>query len=170
MTLTIIVAAVITLFVLGTGAAVTTVGPWYRGLRKPWWNPPEWLFGPAWAVILGLAAWAGVLAWTAASGPDAHFRIAVLFGVNVFFHLLWTPIFFNLRRPDWALVEVVFLWFSVAALMIGLAPYSSQAAWLLLPYLLWVAFAAYLNLKVVRMNAPFGSGSRIAGAPTGGRS
>ena len=95
----------------------------------------EWLFGPAWTVILGLAAWAGVLAWTSTSDPEAHSRIAVLFGINIFFHLLWTPLFFNLRRPDWALIEVAFLWFSVAALMIGLAPYSAKASLLLLPYL-----------------------------------
>jgi tryptophan-rich sensory protein len=162
MTLTIIVAAIVTLFVLGTGAAVTSVGPWYRGLRKPWWNPPEWLFGPAWTVILSLAAWAGVLAWTSAP-PEAHLRIAVLFGINIFFHLLWTPLFFNLRRPDWALLEVIFLWLSVAALMIGLAPYSLDASWLLLPYLLWVSFAAYLNLKIVRLNAPFGHREMVAG-------
>ena len=90
--------------------------------------------------------------------------IALLFGANIFFHLMWTPIFFNLRRPDWALVEVVFLWLSVAALMIGVAPYSTDAVWLLLPYLLWVAFAAYLNLKIVRLNAPFGSGGGLQNA------
>jgi translocator protein len=156
MTLTIIVAALITLAVLAGGAKSTTVGPWYRALRKPWWNPPEWLFGPAWAVILSLAAWSGVEAWTATDSADAHTRVALLFAINIFFHLLWTPIFFNLRRPDWALVEVAFLWLSVAALLIGLAPYSSKAAWLMLPYLLWVTFAAYLNLKIVRLNAPFG--------------
>jgi tryptophan-rich sensory protein len=69
--------------------------------------------------------------------------------------MLWTPLFFNLRRPDWALIEVVFLWLSVAALIIGLAPYSSQASWLLVPYLLWVSFAGYLTLKIVRLNRPF---------------
>jgi tryptophan-rich sensory protein len=164
MTLTIIVAALITLAVLAGGAKLTTVGPWYRALRKPWWNPPEWAFGPAWAVILGLAAWAGVEAWTASAGDSgAHARIALLFAINIFFHMLWTPIFFNLRRPDWALVEVVFLWLSVAALIIGLAPISSQAALLLLPYLLWVMFAAYLNLKIVRLNAPFGRSAVATG-------
>jgi tryptophan-rich sensory protein len=157
MTLIIIVAAVITILVLGIGASVTTVGDWYRNLRKPTWNPPEWVFGPAWALILGLAAWAGVLAWTAAPDAGAQFRIALLFSVNIALHLLWTPLFFNLRRPDWALVEVAFLWLSVVALMVALAPLAPLAIWLLLPYLLWVAFAAFLNLTIVRMNAPFGS-------------
>jgi tryptophan-rich sensory protein len=164
MTITIIVAAIITLFVLVGGAMLTKVGPWYRGLRKPWWNPPEWLFGPAWTVILGLAAWAGVLAWTSPAGEDAHLRIAALFAVNIFFHMLWTPLFFNLRRPDWALIEVAFLWLSVAALIVGLAPISTDAALLLVPYLLWVSFAAWLNLKIVRLNAPFRTKSQFIDA------
>jgi translocator protein len=159
MTLTIIVAALITLGVLLGAAKLTTVGPWYRALRKPWWNPPEWAFGPAWAVILSVTAWGGVEAWTATDSADAHARIALLFAINLFFFILWTPIFFNLRRPDWALVEVAFLWLSVAALSIGFSFYSSKAALLMLPYLLWVTFAAYLNLKIVRLNAPFGRGA-----------
>jgi benzodiazapine receptor len=152
MTLTIIVAGVITLAVLGIGGAMTTIGPWYRDLRKPSWNPPNWVFGPAWTIILTLAAWAGVDAWTSAKGEYAHLLIGVLFGVNIVFHMLWSPLFFNLRRPDWALIEVPFLWLSIVALMIGLAPYSNLAPWLLTPYLLWVAFAAYLNLVIVRLN------------------
>ncbi len=161
MTATIIVAVVITILVLGVGGAMTTVGPWYRNLRKPSWNPPDWLFGPAWTLILGLAAWAGVLAWTHAPDAAAQWRIGILYGVNIVCHLLWSPLFFNLRRPDWALIEVPFLWFSILALMIGLAPYSALASWLLLPYLLWVAFAAYLNWVIVRMNPSFAANRAV---------
>ena len=153
MTGPILTAAIVTLLVLGIGGAMTTVGPWYRALRKPSWNPPDWLFAPAWTVILVLAACAGVLAWTRA--PDAHARILTLFGINIVLHMLWSPLFFNLRRPDWALAEVPFLFLSIAALMVGLAPYDTTCAWLLLPYLVWVGFAAFLNLTIVRLNAPF---------------
>ena len=156
MTSTIIVAALVTLAMLGLGGALTTVGPWYRDLRKPSWNPPDWLFGPAWTLILGLAATAGVLAWTRAPDAATHREVAILFGVNVVLHALWTPLFFNLRRPDWALVEVVFLWLSILAMVVGVAPLSTLAAWLLAPYLAWVAFAAFLNLTIVRMNATRG--------------
>jgi tryptophan-rich sensory protein len=69
-------------------------------------------------------------------------------------------LFFNRRRPDWALIEVPFLWLSILALILGLAEYSSMASWLLLPYLLWVSFAAILNFSIVRLNAPFGDGPR----------
>jgi tryptophan-rich sensory protein len=153
MNLPVIVATTITLMLLTVGGLTTTVGDWYRDLRKPPWNPPNWLFGPAWTVILGLAAWAGVLAWNHAYGPANQLLVA---------GLLWSPLFFNMRRPDWALLEVPFLWLSVLALMVGLARYSVLASLLLAPYLLWVGFAAFLNLVIVRMNAPFGATSRKA--------
>ncbi len=156
MTATIIVAAVITVLVLGIGGAMTKVGSWYRDLRKPSWNPPDWLFGPAWTIILGLAAWSGVLAWTTAPDAASHLLIGALFGINIVLHMLWSPLFFNMRRPDWALIEIPFLWLSIAALMVAVASYSTLAPLLLLPYLLWVAFAAILNVAIVRLNRPFG--------------
>ena len=142
--------------ILGVGGATTKVDAWYRDLRKPTWNPPGWAFAPAWTIILGLAAWSGALAWTHAETVGDHWRIGVLFGANAIFHLLWSPLFFTWKRPDWALAEVPFLWISILALIIGLAPLSTMSALLLTPYLVWVSFAAFLNLTIVRMNAPFG--------------
>ena len=152
MILTVAVALAITAAVLGVGAVVTDVGPWYAGLNKPRWNPPNWAFGPAWTLILGLAAWAGILSWEHAGSSGDRARVLALFGVNIILHMLWSPLFFNLQRPDWALVEIPFLWLSILALIVGLAPLSALAAWLLLPYLLWVTFAGFLNLTIVRLN------------------
>jgi benzodiazapine receptor len=156
MTLTIVAAVLITLFVLGAGGLMTDIGVWYRDLRKPSWNPPNWLFGPAWATILGLAGWSGTLAWIHARGAGAHGRIVVLFSAMIVLHLLWSPLFFKLKRPDWALIEVPFLWLSILILIIAVAPISPLAAWLLSPYLVWVTFATALNRSIVRLNAPFG--------------
>lgn len=158
------VAAVITLVVLGVGGAMTSIGPWYRDLAKPKWTPPNWLFGPAWTLILGLAAWAGVLAWRHAPSPADHAKIAALYAANIVLHMLWSPLFFNRRRPDLALIEIPFLWASIVALIVGLTPYARLSGGLLAPYLLWVSFAAVLNLAIVRMNAPFGSRARIEAA------
>ena len=152
----IVVAATVTVLLLAAGAATTDVGPWYRDLRKPAWNPPNWVFAPAWTVILVLAACAGVLAWRRAPAAPEQLRIALLFGVNIVLYALWSPLFFNLRRPDWALIEVPFLWLSILALIVGLVPLSPVAGLLLAPYLLWVAFATVLNLTIVRLNGPFG--------------
>lgn len=167
MILTIITAAVITILVLGIGGLLTTVGPWYRALRKPSWNPPDWVFGPAWTLILGLAAWAGVLAWTDAPDGAARELIAALYAINIVLHMLWSPLFFNWKRPDWALIEVPFLWLSILALIVAVSPISSLAGWLLAPYLLWVAFAAYLNWVIVRMNPDLASAAAARNAATG---
>jgi benzodiazapine receptor len=153
----IIVASVIVILVLAVGGWTTTVGTWYRNLRKPSWNPPNWIFGPAWTVILALAAWSGVLAWTnAVDDYPGRVLILALFAISTVLHMLWSPLFFALKRPDWSLLEVPFLWLSIAALMFGVGGYSTLAVWLLSPYLLWVTFAAFLNLKIVRLNRPFG--------------
>ena len=153
---TIAVAAAVVILMLGVGAWMTTIGPWYRDLRKPAWNPPNWVFGPAWTVILALAAWAGVSAWINASSSADRYTILILFGINVLLHMLWSPLFFNLRRPNWALIEVPFLWLSIVALMVSLAHMSSLSVGLLSPYLLWVSFAAFLNFTIVRINGSFG--------------
>jgi translocator protein len=137
------------------GGLATEIGPWYRGLAKPSWQPPDWLFGPAWTVIFGFIAAAGTIAWRTA--PDAHMRrmLAWLFAINAALNVLWSILFFKLRRPDWALIEVVFLWLSILALIVCTNRWSRRAALLLVPYLAWVTFAGVLNGAVVRLNAPF---------------
>lgn len=137
------------------GGLSTPIGDWYRNLRKPSLQPPNWLFGPAWTVILGLAAWSAVTAWNAAADDSARRDVIVLFATNAVCHALWSPLFFRARRPDWALIEVVFLWGSIAALVIGLWPISERASLLIVPYLLWVSFASWLNWTIVRLNGPF---------------
>lgn len=152
-----VIAAILWAVILGgAGGLLTDIGPWYRNLKKPSWQPPDWLFGPAWTVILGLAAWAAVLAWDGAVDEAGRMRVITLFAVNFVFHFLWSPLFFARQRPDWALGEVPFLWGSVLALAVGLREFSVLASWLVVPYLAWVSFAAILNIAIVRLNKPFG--------------
>ena len=151
----VILAVAVALFLGAFGGLMTPIGPWYRNLRKPRLQPPDWLFGPAWTIILGLAAWSAVIAWNAADTPAEQARVVLLFGANAIAHALWSPLFFRLRRPDWALIEVAFLWASLVALVVGLWPISSFASLLIWPYLLWVSFAAWLNWAIVRLNGPF---------------
>ena len=167
---TYIIAAIAWAVILGgAGGALTSIGPWYRNLRKPPWQPPDWLFGPAWTIILGLAAYAAILAWEGAADDAERTTIIVLYAINFVFHFLWSPLFFNLRRPDWALIEVVFLWASVLALCIGLRPFSVLASWLIVPYFVWVSFAAILNLYIVRLNDTFGGAQSSAQVCVQGR-
>lgn len=152
----IIISASIAILLGVVGGLMTPIDHWYRDLRKPSWQPPNWAFGPAWTIILGLAAWSAVLAWNAAPDDPARRAVIILFATNAVCHLLWSPLFFRLRRPDWALIEVVFLWSSLVALVVGLWPISQTASLLIVPYLLWVSFASVLNYTIVRMNKPFG--------------
>ncbi|MEM6475619.1 MAG: TspO/MBR family protein [Pseudomonadota bacterium] len=143
----------------GAGGALTEIGQWYRDLKKPSWQPPDWLFGPAWTVILGLSAWSLYLAWMAAPTEADRTIVATLFAANFILHLAWSPLFFKIKRPDWALFENVFLWVSVLLLCLVLPNYSPLAGWLNVPYICWVSFAALLNWKIVDLNAPFGKAS-----------
>ncbi len=156
-----IIFAVLWAIILGGGGGLLTkIDEWYSNLRKPSWQPPNWLFGPAWSLILGLAAWAFVLAWREAGSEAEQTLMIALYLVNGVFHILWSPLFFTAKRPDWALVEVPLLWLSVLALAINLRPFSEFASWLIAPYLLWVSFAAVLNWKIVQLNNPFGQQAR----------
>lgn len=143
------------IFLGGAGGLMTPIGPWYHNLKKPSLQPPNWLFGPAWTIILGLAAWSAITAWYAADQDWERSRVICLFSTNAVCHLLWSPLFFRAQRPDWALVEVVFLWISLLLLVVLIAPISSFASLLIMPYLLWVSFAAWLNWAIVRLNRPF---------------
>ena len=148
------IAILIAIVVGGIGGASTIIGPWYYALAKPSWQPPDWLFGPVWTTVYVRTAIAGVKAWR--RGDDIqrrHYLGALL--LNCVLNMLWRAIFFTAQRPDIALIEVVPLWLSVLLLAALPWKYSRASSWLLLPYLLWVAFAAYLNQTIVRLNAPF---------------
>jgi translocator protein len=142
--------------VAGLGTTMTVLGPWYRSLRQPDWAPPDPVYGAVWTLIFALAAAAASYAWLAAPTRQARETVIGLFALNGFLNVLWSLIFFRLQRPDWAAIEVIALWGSVAALILWCGRVSRTAAWLLVPYLVWVSIAATLNWEVVRLNAPFG--------------
>jgi tryptophan-rich sensory protein len=144
--------------VAGLGALSTQLGPWYYRLHKPGWQPPDWLFGPAWTSIFATAALAAVLYWRREGDRDRRLLTVGVFAINGFLNTLWSLLFFRLQRPDWSLYEVGFLWLSILLLILLLARASRAAALLLLPYLAWVSFASVLNLKIVELNAPFATG------------
>lgn len=149
------VGAAAATLVAGVGGALTHIGPWYRALAKPWFQPPDWVFGPAWTLIFALCAVAGAEAWRRAPDGVARTRVVVLFALNAILNVTWSLLFFHLRRPDWALAEIGFLWASIALLVVVLGRHAPRVRWLLAPYLAWVTFAAVLNAAVVRLNGPF---------------
>ena len=141
-----ILAFVALTLVVGTApSAFTDVGPWYQSLPKPTFTPPGAVIGAIWTVLFVLI---GVASGLMYQQPErgGYFRA---YAVNLVLNALWTPIFFALRRPDVALVEIAFLWVSTLGLVLIARRYSTVAAWLLAPYLAWVTFASFLNFCVV---------------------
>ncbi len=149
-----VVASAVAALIAITGARATQLGRWYRELRKPSWQPPDWAFGPAWTTVYVFSVWSVATAWPAATAAQRTLYL-VAWGVNLIANVGWSILFFRRRRPDWALREVVLLWLSIVGVMAASWPANPRAALLLLPYLLWVSFASVLNRAIVRLNAPF---------------
>jgi tryptophan-rich sensory protein len=137
------------------GGLATQLGPWYEGLKQPPWKPSDALFGPAWTIIYALSAAAATRAWVLSRTRPGQLRVLLAFGLNGLLNVAWSVIFFSLKRPDWALGQVVVLWLSIAALITMCWRIDTLAGVMLLPYLAWVSFAAALNAAVVQLNGPF---------------
>jgi translocator protein len=151
----VLVAALAALFVAALGGTMTELGPWYYGLRQPAWKPPDVAFGPIWTVMFALIALSGATAWRAAPDRSAREWLLLAFACNGFLNVLWSLLFFKVKRPDWALLEVALLWLSIVVMIALTRRYAPRAALLLVPYLVWVTLAAALNYEVVRLNGPF---------------
>lgn len=126
-------------------------GQWYAALNKPAWNPPGWIFGPVWSVLYSMMAVSAWLVWRRGGfavqrGPLGFFLAQLILNA------LWTPLFFGLHSLGAAFGEIVILWLAIAATIATFRLVSRAAAWLLVPYLLWVGFAAVLNFTIWRLN------------------
>ncbi|MDB3935540.1 tryptophan-rich sensory protein [Granulosicoccus sp.] len=140
------------LFVVGgIGGRATEIGPWYRNLNKPAWNPPDWAFPVVWTSIYILIIISVGGAWNQAS-PGEKTMILWLVGINLILNMLWSILFFAMRKPLWALFENFLLWLSIIAMMTGLYSIAPLYGWLTVPYLIWVSIAMLLNLSIVRLN------------------
>ena len=123
---------------------------YYARLEKPSWAPPGWLFGPVWTVLYALM---GIAAWLVAgkSGSQSRTPLA-LWGAQLVLNAAWTPVFFGLRAPGMALIDIVLLWAFLAGTVIAFWSRRAAAGALLLPYLVWVTFAMALNVAIWRLN------------------
>jgi tryptophan-rich sensory protein len=138
----------------GIGSLATTraIPTWYKGLVKPSFNPPEWLFGPAWTMLYLLMAVAVFLVWKQGFGvPGVKLALAV-FLVQLVLNALWSVLFFGLRSPLAGLVEIAVLWVAILATIILFFRVSVPAGVMLLPYIAWVSFAAVLNAAIFVLN------------------
>lgn len=123
---------------------------WYPTLAKPWFNPPNWVFGPVWTVLYLMIAVAGARFWLA-DVPDGG-RAMAAWSVQLALNLGWSWVFFYGQAIGWALVVIVGLWLSILATIIAGWTKDRLASVLLFPYLAWVSFAAVLNFAIWRLN------------------
>lgn len=130
---------------VGSLYTFSAIGDWYQYLNKPSFNPPNWLFGPAWTILYILMG----LAWYLADKKGAP---KTLFLVHLVFNSIWSILFFGLKSPGLGLIGIAVLWGLIVALIRQFRSYDRTAAWLLVPYLLWVSFASVLNLSIYLLN------------------
>jgi translocator protein len=131
-----------------TNASVKT---WYTQLRRPEWTPPNWIFGPVWTglyLMMAISAW---LVWRGSSWASARFAL-ILFAIQLVLNILWSIVFFGLRKVGPAFGEILLLWMMIIATAVAFYPLSLLAAWLLIPYIVWVVFASYLNFRIWQLN------------------
>lgn len=138
---------------IGSVFTVSSVTGWYSMITRPELAPPNWIFGPVWTTLFVLIGIALFLVWKKEESQKKKVRIAIyLFMGQLILNTLWSIIFFGLHSPGWAFVEIIFLWLAILATIIAFARVSKLAAWLLIPYITWVSFAAYLNYSIWILN------------------
>ena len=135
----------------GIGAIATTpkIRSWYSTLIKPTFSPPNWLFGPVWTLLFLMMGVAFYLVWR--EGKRAH-KALKIFGIQLFLNTLWSFLFFGAESPGLALIEIALLWIMILVTIVNFSKISKTAAWLLVPYLLWVSFASVLNAAIFQLN------------------
>ncbi|MEO8272350.1 MAG: TspO/MBR family protein [Aureliella sp.] len=137
---------------LGGLATTSSVNDdWFANLNKPSWNPPNWIFGPVWSALYLMMAIAAWLVWKQ-SGFAKSKGALIWFGLHLILNILWSVLFFALRQPSWAAIEILILWISIAVSIMLFSRHSKLAAGLLTPYLAWVTFAAFLNMVIWSLN------------------
>lgn len=140
---------VITFCAPALSAFIGMPGAWYLALDKPAWNPPAWLFGPAWTLLYTLMAVAAWLVWKRVGFS----RPLGFYFVQLALNAAWTPIFFGAHQLGGALIVIVALWIAILATLLSFRRVNPTAGWLFVPYLAWVSFATVLNFTLWRMNA-----------------
>ncbi len=132
----------------GTFFTVRAIPGWYAALKKPSFNPPNWIFGPVWTALYALQGIAAYLVFRS-NGTGAAF---IIFIIQLALNAIWTPLFFGAKRLGAALAELILLLIFIIATIILFSGISILAAWLMVPYVLWVAFATILNYGIWRLN------------------
>ncbi len=137
---------------IGGFATSTSVSTWFLTLQKPAWNPPPWVFGPVWTALYAAMAVAAWMVWKKHELVVAARPALTLYFIQLALNAAWSILFFGLRRPDLALLDIALLWFAIAVCLTMFFRISRPAGWLMLPYFAWVSFASVLNFAIWSLN------------------
>ncbi|HEX8315479.1 MAG TPA: TspO/MBR family protein [Flavisolibacter sp.] len=125
---------------------------WYQTIEKPSWQPPNWVFGPVWTMLYILMGISLFLVWKSNAPANKKRAAVILWIVQLVFNFFWSYIFFRQHQIDWALAEIIVLWFFILLTIFSFARISRLAAWLLVPYISWVSFAGILTYTIYQLN------------------
>lgn len=135
---------------IGNFFTANSVSTLYLTINKPFFNPPSWIFGPVWTLLYLLMGISLYLVWT---NKVKNKRSAfTAFGIQIFLNSLWSFLFFGLQNPLYAFIEIILLWIAILATIIYFYRINKTSAYLLIPYILWVSFAAILNYSIFVLN------------------
>lgn len=141
---------------LGSWLTMPSLDPWYAGLVKPSFNPPNWVFGPVWTSLFLAMAYAFWRIWQLPADTPVQYssrnRVSWIFGVHLLLNIGWSAAFFFMQNPAFGLVVILLFGLSVATVMVLFFKLDKLAGLLFLPYLAWVLFAALLNLFIFLLN------------------
>lgn len=138
--------------IIGSVFTMSAIPNWYATLIKPVLNPPSWIFGPVWTTLYALMGISAFLIWRNGLNRSDIRKALSVFGLQLILNALWSIVFFGLQSPAWAFVNIVAMWIVIIWTMILFYKISKPAMWLLLPYILWVSFAGYLNYSIWMLN------------------
>jgi translocator protein len=137
---------------IGSFFTVSSVSTWYLTLNKPFFNPPGWLFGPVWIILYFLMGISLYIVWNKGIKSSKSKIALSVFGLQLILNSLWSILFFGLKSPLLAFVEIIILWIAILSTLIYFHRISKIASYLLIPYILWVSFAAILNFSIYYLN------------------
>ncbi len=149
-----IISVVIPLLVGGSGSFLnmSSIANWYSNLAKPALNPPNWVFGPVWTILYILMGISAFLVWRNGLDKKGVKSALGIFIFQLFLNSFWSLLFFGIHSPSVAFTEIISLWFAIMALILASYQISKLAAYLLIPYILWVSFASYLNYAIWQLS------------------
>ncbi|MBU4351229.1 tryptophan-rich sensory protein [Candidatus Parcubacteria bacterium] len=137
---------------VGSIFTAPAINTWYSQINKPSFNPPNWIFAPVWTILFLLMGISFYLVWNKGLEDNKAKTAVLIFKVQLGLNILWSMLFFGLRQPLLAFIEIIILWGFILMTIIRFYKISRVAAYLLLPYLLWVGFASFLNYSILILN------------------